>query len=207
MPETAPRKADLSLRFPLRLAGGIAAVLFALLAFGCGRPFNVKRHVDLPAPDHAAKATFGSIAVEAQAITDEDLLYDTFDANLISAGVLPVRVRLTNSGAEIIDLRRARFEVQARAGRFKAVNASKAFKRLISYYGISVYRKSGYKESLEAFAAYALDVITPLGEGESRQGLVFVLMPVEAARETGLTLAIAKLGSKAGGASVELKLN
>jgi hypothetical protein len=206
MLETALTKADSSVWPPLRHVGGIAAVLFAISAFGCGRPFNVKTHADLPAPDHAAKATLDGVAVEAQAITDEDLLYDTFDANLISAGVLPVRVKVTNSGGEIIDLKRARFEVQARGRRFKAVNANKAFKRLISFYGISVYAKSGYKESLDAFSAYALDVMNPLGAGESRQGLLFVLMPAEAARDTGLTLAIAKLSSKTGGASVELKL-
>ncbi len=169
----------------------------------------MKTQPTMPAATYAAKGTLDGVAVEAQAITDEDFLYDTFDANLISAGVLPVRVMLTNSSAEAAALMSARFEVQAHAGRFKAVDARRAFKRLISYYGISVYSKSGYKESLEAFSAYALDLTTPLAGSQSRQGLVFILMPGEAARETGLTMVIGKLNSRQPGSKtgVELKLN
>ena len=169
----------------------------------------MKTQPSLPAASYAAKATVDSVAVEAQAVTDEDFLYETFDANLISAGVLPVRMMLTNSGAETVDFKSARFEVQSKTGRFKAVNARKAFKRLISYYGISAYSKSGYKESIEAFAAYALDVVTPLAGGQSRQGLMFFLAPSEAARQTGLTMIVGKLNSKqpGSGSRVELKLN
>lgn len=174
-------------------------------AWGCGRPFNVNTKATLPPANYAGKATVDSVAVEAQAITDEDFLYDNFDANLISAGLLPVRVMLTNSG-DAADLKSARFEIETKAGRFKAVNARKAFKRLISYYGIRAYSKSGYNESVDTFAAYALDVATPLAGGQSRQGLVFFLVPGEAAREAGLTMVIGKLNSKQSGAGVSLKL-
>lgn len=205
----ALNKRPSSRRFLFRLAAGSAALSLAAAAFGCGRPFNVKTQPTLPAASYAAKASLDGIAVEAHAITDEDFLYDTFDANLISAGVLPVRVMLTNSGGETVDCKSARFEIEARAGRFKAVNARKIFKRLISYYGISLYSKSGYNESLEAFASYALDVGTPLAGAQARQGLLFFLVPAETARQTGLTLVIGKLNSKQsdGRANVALKLN
>jgi hypothetical protein len=205
----AHSKGSSSSRFAFRLAAGSALLLFAAAACGCGRPFNVNTQPTLPPASYAAKATVDSVAVEAQAITDEDFLYDNFDANLISAGVLPVRVMLTNSAGEAIDLKSARFEIEAHAGRFKAVNARKAFKRLISYYGISAYSKSGYNESLDAFAAYAFDVATPLAGGQSRQGLLFFLVPGEAAREAGLTMVIGKLSSKqpGGRTGVALKLN
>ncbi len=195
--------------FPFRFAVASAALVLAAAAFGCGRPFNVKTQPALPPSSYAAKASLDGIAVEAHAITDEDFLYDTFDANLISAGLLPVRVRLTNSGGEAVDCKNARFEIETQSRRFKAADARKAFKRLISYYGISVYTKSGYSESLEAFASYALDVGTPLAGSQSRQGLVFFLVPAEAARQAGLTLVIGKLNSKQsdGRAGVALKLN
>jgi hypothetical protein len=204
---TALNKGSSSKRFPFRIAASSSLLLLASAQFGCGRPFSVKTQPNLPPASYAAKATVDSVAVEAQAITDEDFLYDTFDANLISAGVLPVRVKLTNSGGEALDLKSARFEIEARAGRFKAVEARKAFKRLISYYEISAYSKSGYTESLEAFAAFALDVATPLGAGQSRQGLVFFLASSEAARQKGLTMTVGKLNSKQAGAGVSLKLN
>lgn len=205
----ALNKRPSSRRFPFRLAVGSAALLLAAAAFGCGRPFNVKTQPTLPPASYAAKASLDGIAVEAHAITDEDFLYDTFDANLISAGVLPVRVMMTNSGGDTVDCKNARFEIEMQSRRFKAVDARKAFKRLISYYGISVYSKSGYKESLEAFASYALDVGKPLAGAQSRQGLVFFLVPAEAVRQGGLTLVIGKLNSKPsdGRAGVALKLN
>jgi hypothetical protein len=195
--------------FPCRLAAASAAVALAAAAFGCGRPFNVKTEPALPPASYAAKATLDGIAVEAHALTDEDFLYDRFDANLIAAGVLPVRVMLTNSGGETVDCKNARFEIETQSGRFKAVDARKAFKRLISYYGISAYSKSGYNESLEAFASHALDVGAPLASAQSRQGMLFFLAPAEATRQPGIRLVIARLTSKKsdGSANVALKLN
>ena len=196
-------------RFATSLAVASTALVLAAVFGGCGRPFNVKTQPGLPPARYAAEATVDAVRVQAQAITDEDFLYDTFDANLIAAGVFPVRVMLTNSGDENIDLRRARFEVRAGGRSFKSANAKKGFKQLISYYGISAYSKAGYRESLEAFSAYALDVATPLAGRQTRQGLVFVLMPQDAARAPGLTLVISKLSEKQSNDhdSVTLKLN
>lgn len=195
-------------RFPTQHAVGIVGFLLAAAAFGCGRPFNVKTQPTLPSISYAAKASVEDIAVEALAVTDEDYLYDTFDANLIGAGILPVRVRLTNSGSEAVEFKKARFEIETQSKRFRLADARKSFKRLISYYGISVYSKAGYKESLDAFASYALELDTPLAASESRQGLVFFPVPAEAARQPGLTLVISRLKSKrSDGPTVSLKLN
>jgi len=204
---TALSNSNSGKRFAISNAAISCALMLAALSAGCGRPFNVKTQPGLPPARYAAKATVDNLTIEAQAVIDEDFLYDTFDANLISAGVLPVRVKLTNSSDENIDLRRARFEAQAGGRSFKEINAKKAFKQLISYYGISAYSKSGYKESLEAFSGYALDVVLPLGPRQTRQGLVFVLMPQEIARATGLNLVIDKLGMKQRGDSNRVVLN
>lgn len=176
---------------------------------GCGKPFNVKEQPDLPPASYAGKASADGVSIQAQAITDEDFWYDTFDANLISAGVLPVRVMLTNSADQAVDLQKARFEVRAPGRRFKEAGARQAFKQLISYYEISAYNKSGYKKSLDAFSAYALDVKMPLAAGQSRQGLVFFLTPSESARGIGLTLVVSGLSSNAPRevGAVQLRLN
>jgi hypothetical protein len=192
------------------LVTGCAVSLFMVASFGCGRPFNVRTQPDLPPANDAAKASAGNVSIGARAITDEDFLYDTFDANLILAGVLPVRVMLSNSGRESVALKNARFELRAAHGRsFKAINERQAFKRMISYYEISAYSKAGYSESLDAFSAYALDTKTPLAAGQSRQGLVFFSIGSEAARGGGLTMAVSGLDAAVSGSRgrVEFRLN
>ena len=184
-------------------------IVFSLLIglIGCGKPFNVKEP-NLPPASYSEKASAVNVDVRAQAITDEDFLYDNFDANLIAAGVLPVRLMLTNSASQDVDLQKARFEIRSPQGRATpAVDARRAFKRLISYYEIKAYNKSGYKKSLEAFSSYALDVKSPLAAGQSRQGFVFFLTQGESARAVGLTLRITRLSSGESRDGIELKLN
>jgi hypothetical protein len=184
------------------------SVVLLISSFGCGRPFNIKTQPSLPPSRFSETTTLNNISIGVQAITDEDLLYDTFDANLITAGLLPVRVLLTNTSVEPVDISEARFELQAGSQRYKAVDASKAFKRLMSYYEVSAYTKAGYKASREAFEGYALKVASPLNGNESRQGLVFVMMPEEVARKTGLTMIISRLGkNQSKESTAELRLN
>ena len=193
----------------LLLARRSAFLCFAVMSLGCGRPFNVKTQPGLPPANYAATAAAGEVSIQAQAITDEDFLLETFDANLIAAGILPVDVMLTNRGGSAVDIKKARFEARVQGQTHKAVSAREAFKRLVSYYELSAYNKSGYRKSLEAFSGYALDIGSPLGSGASRRGLLFFFVPSESARGAGLTLLLTKLGSGGSGSSatVELKLN
>ncbi|MFY9574443.1 MAG: hypothetical protein WAV20_23835 [Blastocatellia bacterium] len=200
----------LRLQPSLSKAACTAILGLAAVASGCGKPFNIKTQPDLPPAHYAAKVAAGSVTIQAQPVTDEDFLYERFDANLILAGVLPVRVILSNSGAEALDIKKTRFEIRPSQGRpGRAINERQAFKKLISYYEISTYSKTGYKESLEEFSAHGLDTRTPLSPGQSRDGLVFFSMPADAARAGGLTLIIEGLdGSDSRSRKkVELKLN
>ena len=92
-----------------------AALLFLVFPvfFSCGKPFDVKpkTKVESALPtNYTATAASGDLSVSAESLTDEDSLYNTFDSNLILAGILPVRVKLTNSGNENIVLKDAKFE-------------------------------------------------------------------------------------------------
>lgn len=184
-------------------------LLVALLAACGGKPFNVKPKPDTPPPEYGVKAAAGGLSVQAEALTDEDFLYETFDANLILAGVLPVRLMVANARQEPVDLKNARFELRAAGRAYKAINAKSAYKKLISYYGITTYTKQGYKDSQADFASHALDLQLPLAAGESRQGMLFFQIPVEAAQAAGLTLVARRLDGKKQKAdsSFELKLN
>ena len=185
-------------------------MLIALLSACGGKPFNVKSKPDLPAKEPGAGAAAGNLTLQAEAVTDEDFLYETFDANLILAGVLPVRVSVSSREQEPVDLSKAKFEVKTSGGRnYKAISASSAFKRVISYYGITTYSKEGYKESQSDFASYALDLREPLAAGASRQGMIFFKVPDDVARTIGLTLVARNLNRKLpkSESQVEIKLN
>jgi hypothetical protein len=184
-----------------------AVIIVVAMMSGCGKPFNVKPRTELPRAEYTATATTDQITVQAKPITDENFLYETFDANLILAGVLPVRVMLTNSAEETLNLAKARFTIRAgnAARAFKSVAARQAFKRVISYYEISTYNKSGFKESRDDFSAYALDTERPLAGRESREGLLFFLVGADVIREAGLILEINKLNGKQ--ETVQVKLN
>jgi hypothetical protein len=188
----------------------LSILLFALLPACGGKPFNVKSKPDLPPRELGVKAVSGGLTVQAEAVTDEDFLYETFDANLVLAGVLPVRVTVSSGEQEAVDLRKAKFEIRTAAGRaYKAINANSAFKRLISYYGISTYTKEGYKQSQSDFASHAIDLKSPLAPGDVRQGMIFFHIPDEAARTASMTLVAERLDAKRkrSDSPVELKLN
>jgi hypothetical protein len=180
-----------------------------LLLAGCGgKPFNVKTEVALPAIANAPAAESPAVRVQAAAVRDEDYLVSTFDANLILAGVLPINMTITNRAAQPLDLRKARFELRAPDGHaYKAADANRAFKRLIQYYGISTYSKGAYKQSREDFAAYALDATRPLAMGESRQGMLFFILPDRAIQAAGLKLIGVRLDAGAPKEAVELQLD
>jgi hypothetical protein len=191
-----------------RIIALIMLLVASLPACG-GKPFNVKPKPDTPASDYDVKAAAGELTVHAEAVTDEDFLYETFDANLILAGVLPVRVMIANGAQEPVDLKKARFEIRAGGRAYKTISAKSAFGKMISYYGITTYSKAGYKESRADFASHSLDLGSPLAAGESRQGMLFFQVPAEAAQAAGLTLIARRLDAKKQKAdsSIELKLN
>lgn len=169
----------------------------------------MKTRPDPPPSASGPVAESRGISFQAEALTDEDYLYETFDANLIMAGILPVRVKVGNSSPEALNLKRARFEVGSGGRPLKMMDARRAYKRLVSYYGISTYSQEGYRESRDDFSAYALNLEPPLPPGETRQGILFFQVPDEQIRRGGLTLLVRKLkvGKSNPETSVELKLN
>jgi hypothetical protein len=197
-----------------RLSRSLPSIAFAticlvlILLAGCGgKPFNVKTEVALPAIADAPRGESQGIRMQAAAVRDEDFLVSTFDANLILAGVLPLDVSITNGTSQPLDLRRARFVVRAPDGHsYKAVEAQRAFKRLVKYYQISTYSKPAYKESREDFAAYALDTAKPLAMGESRRGMLFFIVPDGVAQAAGLKLIGTRLDAANSKSAIELQL-
>src|SRR5215212_7462283 len=85
----------------INIAEGFAfavALVIAAQSSGCGgkpfnvreKPFKVREGTNMPPPTFGARAEAGAVTIQAEAVRDEDFLYETFDANLILAGLLPV---------------------------------------------------------------------------------------------------------------------
>ena len=185
-------------------------LLFTLLVLGgCGEPFHVKSRASLPPATYTVRIQASGVEIQANAITDEDFLYGTFDANLILAGLLPVRLMITNTGEQPINLKKADWEIKDEHGKKgDAMDPKRAFKRLISYYQIRNYNKEGYNRSRTAFTSYALDRSSPLNPGGSRDGFLFFDIPPGVAAEHGLVLEVRGLrpGQVGKESSVSLRL-
>ncbi|HSO75094.1 MAG TPA: hypothetical protein VLU47_09660 [Blastocatellia bacterium] len=184
-------------------------VLLAAFTSSC-KPFNVKPNIEVPRAPNESQVESNGVVIRGSVVDDEDWLSDTFDANLLLAGVIPVRIELRNAGQAPIELSRVRFEIKTIDGQnFRSTGPERAFKRALSYYGVSAWSKGLYKESRADFASYAIDLKAPLAPGASRQGLLYFLLRGEAASGGSHTLVISRLRSSDSGDSgrVELKLN
>ncbi|MBI3651825.1 MAG: hypothetical protein HY231_12465 [Acidobacteria bacterium] len=182
----------------------VALLLLVLLPVcfaACGKPFNVQPKPTIIAAPPDASATLKATAeanglqVQAHAITDEDYLYDTFDANLILAGVLPVRLQFGNTRSATVDLSQAKLELVAPNKTYKVIDSHKAYKKLMSYYGIRIYNKHGFKTSRQDFDTYALDLKKALAPHETREGLIYFAVPDALIKSSRLTLLARKLGA------------
>ncbi len=188
------------------LAAKLATVLLLVGASACGKPFNIKPRAEVKIADYAATSRPGRILIEGIALTDEDFLYDTFNANLILAGVLPVRVKVTNNSPADIRVGRERFELRSGGRTLKSIDADRAFKRLLSFYGVKIYNKAGYNESKEALRSYELDFKEPLRLGSSREGIMFFEARPPVEEDAGLVLVAKGLGGLDSKGLLELKL-
>jgi hypothetical protein len=181
----------------------------ATVLSGCGgRPFNIKPRPVTPNVEYRSRGEIAGVSFLAKTLTDEDYLYDNFDANLILAGVYPVSLKLTNNGSEVLELKKARFEIRSESGkRFKVSDARRSYKRLISYYEITLYSKDGYRRSLDDFSSHAIDLKSPLAPGESRQGILFFAVPAEDSAAGSFTLVASRIRSGRASSTLELKLD
>jgi hypothetical protein len=200
--------------FKTRFIRPLLVCLLVMFTAACGKPFNVKPKPDVKevAPNAQAilkaEGESNGLMIQAAAITDEDYLYHTFEANLILAGLLPVHLKLTNTAAETAEVKRAKLEIKAQNQSYKMLDSHKAYKRLMSFYAISIYNKHGHRESRQDFDTHAFDMKKSLAAGESREGLIYFAVPNDVIKNGNLTLSARKLsaGRVKGDAAVELNL-
>jgi hypothetical protein len=158
----------------------MALFVLSLILTGCGKPFRVSEQVQSVPGSPTGQATMNRLMVEAHAMTDEDELMQLFNANLILARLLVVRIELGNHGDEPINLRRLRFNLRDAQGRaFRFLKPRKAVQKLYGYYEISTYLIAARKEIEAEFDREALQTESELTQGEQRRGLVYFQFPQE----------------------------
>lgn len=146
-----------------------------------GSLFKVKPAVELPAlPVTARSANAGGIVLRTAPLLSDEESQDLFEANLPLSGVLPVRVELTyETGGVPLDLKRARFHLQDAGGHeWKLLPTNQAVVRILKANDVYLYNPHSRKQFESEFAAYGIELKTPLTTAESRrQGFLFFQTP------------------------------
>lgn len=185
----------------------VVAFLALLATMSCGGSslYKVSPRVTASLPERAGEARAGGIVLRAVPLLTDEESQKLFEANLPLAGLLPVRVEIRNESGAPLPLKRARFLLRDEAGQvWKMRSAKQAVARILEANDVTFYNPSSRKEFEESFRAHALDLETPLGPSERREGLIFFQTPHKEAVESprSLTLVIEKIPQ-----ALELRLN
>lgn len=180
----------------VRLTIHLVIVALALVTGACGALYKVKPAVEAPLPETAKNAEGGGLSLRAAPLLTDEESQELFEANLPLAGVLPVKIEITNQGSAPLELRRARFSLRDSEGReWKMRSAKDVVSRILKDNDITLYNPRSRAKFEEAVRAYVLDTRKPLAASERRQGLIFFQAPKkeEVTAPRGLVLSIEKL--------------
>lgn len=195
-------------RWIVRVLFPASLLVFALLTTGCaGSLFKVKPAIDLPPlAENARAASAGGVTVRVAPLLSDEETQELFEANLPLSGVVPVRLELAFESGVPVEIKRARFHLRDGAGReWKLISPKSAIGRILKANEVYAYNPNSRKQFEKEFAAYAIDLKTPLSSANPRtQGFLFFetpnKLPVESVNS--LTLQIERLPQP-----VEIKLN
>jgi hypothetical protein len=184
----------------------LAAVV--LSASSCaGSLYKVKPVVELPPLTADAKtASAGGVAVRVAPLMSDEESQDLFEANLPLSGVLPLRVELAFESGVPVEIKKVRFRLRDGEGRqWKLLSPKAAISRVMSANGVFAYNPNSRKQFEQEFAAYAIELKSPLSNSDRRrQGFIFFEAPKKepVASPRGLVLNVDRLPQP-----VEISLN
>jgi hypothetical protein len=198
---------DYSWRIRPRLVVAFAIAAACLTASCAGSLFKVKPAVDLrPLTGDVKSASAGGVTARVAPLLSDEESQDLFEANLPVAGILPVRVELVFESGVPVETKKVRFHLKDGEGReWKSISAKAAVGRILKANDIYAYNPNSRKQFEKEFAAYAIDLTSPLSDTERRhQGFVFFATPKQEPVESpkGLTLNVEGLPQR-----VELPIN
>ena len=157
-------------------------------------------------PESAKSVDLGSISFRAVPLLTDEESQALFEANLLLAGVFPVRVEMVHNSGDAIDLKNVRFRLHdAGDAEWKALSARQAIRRILKANHVYAYNPISRKTFEKEFGAYELDLKSPLTHEERRrQGFIFFQSPKKeaVASPRGLVLSVLGLPQE-----VEMRLN
>jgi len=153
----------------------------ALFVSACGGAlFKVKPVVELPPLTGSVKiASAGGVTIKVAPLLSDEESQELFEANLPLAGVLPLRVEIEHESGVPVELKRARFRLRDGEGKeWKLLSPKQAISRILTANDVYFYNPNSRKQFEQEFAAYALDLKTPLSSTDRRrQGFLFFQTP------------------------------
>src|ERR1044072_1819466 len=88
------------------------AMLLSLAGCGGGSLYKIKAGVGAPVGDVGGNARANDIQLRAVPLLTDEENQELFEANLPLAGLLPIRVEISNEGGGTVALDRARFRLR-----------------------------------------------------------------------------------------------
>ena len=166
--------------------------LTSLIA-GCGGSlYKVKPKVDAPIVG-GKETSAGGLTLRAVALLRDEESQELFEANLPLAGLLPVRIEMSNESGSPLLFKHVRFHLRDNEGReWKARAPKEVVSRILKSDDIYVYNPKARKKFVEDLSAHAFDLSTPLDAGRHRRGLIFFQTPQSepVANQSNLVLSI-----------------
>ena len=142
-------------------------------------------------------ASAGGVTVRVAPLMTDEQSQELFEANLPLSGILPLRLEFVFESGVAVETKKVRFRLRDSSGReWKPVTAKAAVARILKANDVYAYNPNSRKQFEKEFAAYALDLNSPLSISERQhQGFVFFQAPknepVESPR--GLVLVVERL--------------
>lgn len=180
----------------VRRALAISIIALPVLITGCGSLYKVKPVVEAPLPETARNGEAGGLRLRAAPLLTDEESQELFEANLPLAGLLPVKVEITNQGSAPVEIRQARFRLRDAGGQeWKLRSAKDTVSRILTSDKVTLYNPRSRAEFEAAVRAYTLDTKRPLAPSERRQGLLFFQSPKkeQVRSPRGMVLSIEKL--------------
>ena len=162
-------------------------------AAGCGGSlYKVKPKIDAPVTG-GSDASAGGLSVRAVPLIADEESQELFEANLPLAGLLPVRLEISNESGAALSFKRVRFNLRDGEGRlWKLRSPKQAVSRILTANEIYLYNPNSRKKFEQAVGEHGFDLELPLEAGRQRRGLIFFQTPKKeaVASPRGLVLTI-----------------
>src|SRR6185369_8946383 len=142
--------------------------LLLFLVSCAGAPFRVSPRVEVPVDTIHPSASSSKLELRAEVLSEDEIV-KLFDGNLLLAGIIPIRVALTNRSEEALNTAELQFSLTDTTGkRFSSIKAKDVMKQLIKYYGVRLYSYGPGQEMKARFLTHSLPKEDRLQPAESR---------------------------------------